>query len=224
MDDGKWERLGILTGLLLAAILALRIAITPTVPKDPTAWTPFFTDKQTLWLWTVWLTGAIVVVGTWFYGSVRSFLVRAEGGTGRLAVILYGAWLIQATLAAARHALLAIPALNPTLDPGITGTLLASASMMLGMVWFTFLLQTVAMAVVGRRTRAVPMWYIAFTWLAGVSALLGTFSIVDLSWHFSRAAKFRWVVLWTYVAWVAVTSVVCAIRSTEPETRSSNSA
>ena len=221
MNDRTWQRAGILSGLVLAASLAIRTLITPTVPPPTTAtatsFMTFFSDHQSLWLWTVWLTGAVVVLGTWFYGSLRPVLAGIDGGD-RAATIFFGAWIIQGSLAAARHATIALPAMTPSMDPSIGYTLLGIASVMLGMVWFTFALQTVTVFVICVRSRGIAMWYVVLSGLATVIAFLGTFSIVQLNGHFSRTAKFRWVVLWTYIGWVAITSLVFALRKDPDQT------
>jgi hypothetical protein len=212
-DDRTWERIGLGAGLALALVLAARTLITPTVPKDPAVWAAFFADKQSVWLWTVWLTGVVVVVGTWFYGSVRAVIARAEGGAGRVAMIFFGAWLIQGTLAAARHAIIAIPAMVPGLDAGVVGSLLVIGAAMLGMVWFAFLLQAVAVAMVTMRTKALPAWIGWISWLAAIVAALGTLAIVQTDGLFARAGGFRWVVLWTYIGWIALLSVAALMSS-----------
>lgn len=217
VDERRMERIGLATGLGLALVLVVRTLITPSVPPSagstPEEFASFFTDNQSVWLWTVWLTGLVLVLGTLFFGSVRAVIARAEGAPARAANIFFAAWIAQGTVAASRHAIMALPAVSKGADPLLGYTLLGIGAFMLGMVWFLFLLQTVALALIILRMRVLPAWMGWFSWLAAVVAFLGTLMIVQLTGPLSAGGGFRWVVLGTYIAWVALLSLASLMSS-----------
>lgn len=207
MEERRWVRLGLVSGLALALVLVIRTLITPAIP--PPVKTPepvlsaFFTAHESVWLWTVWLTGVVVVVGTWFHTAVREILA-GDASTKMLGNIVLIAWAIQGSLAAARHAIMALPAINKGIDPLVDYTLLGIGAFMLGMVWFTFLVQTVAVALAAPRAKVLPAWIGWLSWVAALVALLGTLVIVERTGFFSPPGGFRWVVLGTYIVWTAL--------------------
>jgi hypothetical protein len=201
-----------LTGIAFALVVAARTLITPTPPLaggDESAVRSFFVQKQGVWLLAVWMTALVVIFGTWFFGSLRAHLARH--GAGRLASVGFGGWLIVGALALARHALIAVPALVP-LPLVATASILTVAAIMLGMVWSAAFITVLSTAIAGARAKALPWW---FNFLSAVTAIvlaIGTLVMLLPDGYFSRIGNFRWIVLWVYVAWSALASLVLFVR------------
>lgn len=213
MGEKKWERLGALTGVVMAVIVAARTLITPTVPiadwigaADPLSSQVWFDEHRSVWLLTVWLTGLIVVAGTWFHGGLRAYLTRQ--GASRLAGIGYAGWIITATIALVRHTILAVPALSPIPDEA-TAALFTLGPLLLGMVWFGAFITATAVAIAGARFKALPWWFNFLTAVEAVILGCGTLQLVFVGGgYFSMSGDFRWIVLWSYVAWTAIGGLV----------------
>ncbi|WP_370962536.1 hypothetical protein [Amycolatopsis sp. cg9] len=111
----------------------------------------------------LFLAGAALYL--WFLGSLRSFLLRAEGGTGRVSAIAFGAgvvWIGLSALAqafqiglAAAPAAAALPALIATMNAVFTISALPLAVLL------------AAVAAVTWRHHAFPAW---LGWVAVVAA------------------------------------------------------
>jgi len=207
----KWERIAALSGLGIAVVLVVRTLITPTPPLSAGegAVAAFFVDKQSVWLLGVLMTGLVVAFGTWFYSGLREQLARR--GEGRLGSVVYGSWIIVATLALVRHGILAVPALVP-MHFEITVMLLTLASVLLGMVWFASAVTFLAMCVGGARGKAFPWWFNLGTLGVAVVMVLGGMASGVADGFLARTSNFRWVVLWTYIGWLTVASLVLFVQ------------
>ncbi len=215
MGEWKWERIAALTGVAEAALIAVRTLTTPSpAPAFADSTTDWYAANQGRWMFAVWLTGVIVVAGTWFHGGLRSYLSRQ--GAARLAGIGFAGWIFVAVIALIRHAILAVPSL--TIQPesvfegisSFTGPLaLATAGVMLAMVWFGAFITAVAVAIAGARFKALPWWFNFLTAVEAVILGVGTLQLVFVAGgYFSLSGDFRWVVLWSYVVWTAVGGLV----------------
>lgn len=173
MRTANWERWGAATGYL---VLALGIAAAafergaPDATATPAETLAFFTtyssELRAQSLLFVLSAGAYL----WFFGSLRSFLLRAEGETGRLASVAFGAGGIWAAIqmvfqgAQVTLAMGARDEVTPALAALVSD--LAYALSVIAYVPMAVLLA--AVAVVALRTRALPVW---LGWLsAGMSA------------------------------------------------------
>jgi hypothetical protein len=100
MEIGRWERLAPLTGIVFAVLLFASFAIPGTPPSadDSTAKVVHYWSTHDTENIIAALVGAVAVVFfIWFASSLRSAIMEAEGGTGRLAAIVYGGAVIVAT-------------------------------------------------------------------------------------------------------------------------------
>jgi hypothetical protein len=111
----------------------------------------------------LFLAGA--AVSLWFLGSLRSYLVRAEGGTGRVSTVAFGAGVAWATLNMLAQAL-QVGAAN---DPGgeTPTALLKTMSAVFTIANLPLAVMLVAVAVVSLRYHAFPAW---LGWLSVVAA------------------------------------------------------
>ena len=93
----QWERLSGLAGTAFAVLILVALAVQGVLPNaDAPAdeVRAFFTEERDAILTGVWLRFLAGFAFIWFLGTLRSALRRAEGGTGRLAAVAFGAGLI----------------------------------------------------------------------------------------------------------------------------------
>ena len=205
--DERGGRFAAVAGLAFAALILIRTLVVPVPPfqSGTEAVRAFFAENAGILRTGVFMTGAIVVAGTFFFGGLRGYLVRR--GVGTLANIAFGGWLMQGALALARHSFLAIPALD--LDQVDTSPAVYSlAAIMLGMVWFCSFIIAAAVGLVPNQSGAFPVWFGWLTLIAAVIFLLGGLAVSTPAGFFSRGGDFRWVVLYSYIIWSAVAALV----------------
>ncbi len=213
MGETKWERLASLTGVVMAALLAVRTLITPSphtyliVEAGPYEMATWFLGHRGVLLLAVWMTGLIVVAGTWFHGGLRAYLSRQ--GASRLAGIGFAGWILVGTISLVRHAMLSVLVLYALpLDANLS--IIVVGQMMLGMVWFGAFITAIAVAIAGARFSALPWWFNFGTAVEAV--ILGAGTLVVLTGgsggYFSLSGDFRWIVLWSYIAWAAIGGLV----------------
>lgn len=206
-SQSKWERLSALSGLLFAVLLLIRTLVTPKPPlaDGPEAVAAFFSKEQGLWLLTVFITGFVVLAGTWFYGGLRAYLERA--GESRLATIMFGSWVMVGSLALLRHGMLAVPAIAPV-GFAMTGLLLILASVLLSMVWVAAFGATAALMIAAARSRCFPSWFVALSGIFTVVLLGGVATLLSANGYFSPLGDFKNVVLYAYIVWAALGSIL----------------
>ena len=152
----------------------------------------------------LFLAGAAIYL--WFLGSLRSFLLRAEGGTGRVSAIAFGAgvvWIGLSMLAqafqiglAAAPAAAALPALIATMNAVFTISALPLAVLL------------AAVAVVTLRHRAFPAW---LGWVAVVAAgaqLLLWWSTVVSSGPLAADGWLSYALYPAFLVWLVPATIV----------------
>src|SRR3989442_4567006 len=90
MGEDRWEKLAAATGIVFVVLVIAGSFIAGQPPKadDPiNKITAFAVDKRFALLLGDYLSAVGVVFALWFFGSLRSYLRRAEGGTGRLSAV-----------------------------------------------------------------------------------------------------------------------------------------
>jgi hypothetical protein len=210
MEERRLERYASLSGLVVAVLLLIRtLALSPKPPGHGslTEFTAFYADKAHILGLQVFITGIVVIFGTVFFGGLRAYLVRR--GADRLANIMFAGWIIQAALALIRHSFLAVPVLFvPLRDPGFVEFLGTVAGIMLGFVWMAAFLIAASTSIATSVTNALPKWFGWATAIAAVVFLLGGLVVSATGGFFSLSGNYRWVVLYTYIGWTAVASLV----------------
>lgn len=97
MSRSRWERLAPLTGVVFFVLIAVTFALSNDTPNTDSS------TADTAGYWSAHdsrlIAGAIVgtfavIFLVWFGGSLRSALMRAEGGEGRLSTLAFAGVLI----------------------------------------------------------------------------------------------------------------------------------
>ena len=95
--ETRWERLSGLTGIAFAVLILAALAVQGVLPDADAPVDEvrdFFADDRDAILTGVWLRFLAGFAFVWFLGTLRSALRRAEGGTGRLSAVAFGAGLV----------------------------------------------------------------------------------------------------------------------------------
>jgi hypothetical protein len=218
MDETRWERWGaasgfgaILTGAAAAAFE--RGALSASDPAARIA--AHFADNHDALL----AQALLFVLGAgffiWFAGSLRSFLARAEGGTGRLSAVALGAGIASTvlTLAALAFQVGLARAGAEAGQPALVGTM--DAMFLIANLPLAVML--LAVAVVTFRTSALPAW---LGWLTIAAAVAQVVPVLGIALDGGPLAADGWVSAYLpyplYALWLACTAVVTVARLGEP--------
>ncbi len=166
------ERAGAMSGYLVIVLGVAAAALERGAPgaNAPTAESVAFLSKYRAEL----LTQSILFVLSagaylWFFGSLRAWLQRAEGGLGRVSAVAFGAGVASVAMQMLLQVFQIAAVAGPAAEPDTAGMALFSrvgwALSVVAYVPFAVLLA--ATAVVSLRHRAFPIW---IGWLSAVLA------------------------------------------------------
>ncbi len=154
----------------------------------------------------------------WFYGYLRTFLFRAEGGSGTLSTTAFGAGIISAGLQLVMQtfqvalAMAAGGRLEPQLA-GLFGGLMWAMSVI---AYVPLVVMLGAVAVVSLRDRALPAWLGWFSAFAAALHLLMTFGLVATSGPLVPGGALTYVLYAALLVWLVATTTVMFVRSGRP--------
>jgi hypothetical protein len=160
MDESRWERYGAASGFAMVILGAAASVFerTPVTAAD------FAADRTALVTQSMlFLAGA--AASLWFVGCLRAHLLRAEGGSGRLSGIAFGAGIAWAALNMLAQAFQVGVAGDPT---GTAPTaLLETMTAVFTVANLPLAVMLVAVAIISLRHNAFPAW---LGWLAMAAA------------------------------------------------------
>src|SRR6266511_5118943 len=163
--------------------------------------------------------GLLFVIGAgfllWFLGSLRSFLIRAEGGTGRLSTVAFGAGVASTVITVVALAFQIGLATAPGGDvaPALVGTMDA----LFTVANLPLAVMLIAVAVVSFRTRAFPAWLGWLSVAAAAAQLAPSFGMILDS---GPLAADGWLAAYVpyplYVVWLAAATTAMIRRIGRP--------
>ncbi|MHB1876546.1 MAG: hypothetical protein ACYCPF_17020 [Streptosporangiaceae bacterium] len=169
MDETRWERWGAASGFAAAIFGAAATMFErgPLLASDtPAAVLGHLTSNQSPMLMQsmLFLVGGALYL--WYLGSLRAFLTRAEGGTGRLAAIAFGAGVVWVGINMVAQAFQAGLVANPR--AGAPAALIGTMNAIFTIAALPLAIMMAAVAVVSLRHRAFPAW---LGWIAAATAV-----------------------------------------------------
>ncbi|HEX2069292.1 MAG TPA: hypothetical protein VHH54_03720, partial [Actinomycetota bacterium] len=169
-----------------------------------------------------YLTGLAVAFALWFTGSLRSHLMRAEGGTGRMASVAFGGGLVAGTIALIGTAMTSALALSVAQSavPGsqaVTRALFDLGNMAFSLAWFPIAVLVGATALVSSRTGALPTWHGRISGVLSIALIVAAASTFVESGMLAAGGAFGYAMFLLFVAWVLVTSVLVMQRVSTPD-------
>lgn len=223
MAQEGWERLAAATGIAFAVVGAIGLLIVPLPPEpgaSAEAITSYFTENRSRLLAQVWILGLAGVFFLWFLGSLRSYLRAAEGETGRLSAVVFGAGI--AAFAAFGTGTGVAGALAHSVaqeaDPGVTVALERFAQMALAGTSFPLFVLLVAASLVSGRTRAFPAWLGWLGWVLAALALVASTAVFFDDGALAPGGMIGFVLFGAFLLWFAAASAVLTRRSGRPTT------
>jgi hypothetical protein len=168
MDETRWERWGAASGFA-AALFGAAATVFERGPLMATDAAPAVVNHLTsnrnpmLAQSMLFLAGAALYL--WYLGSLRTFLARAEGGTGRLSAVTFGAGITWVGITMVAQAFQVGLAANP--QAGAPAALIGTMNAVFTVGALPLTIMMAAIAVVSLRYRAFPAW---LGWLAAVAA------------------------------------------------------
>ncbi|MGE5623681.1 MAG: hypothetical protein ACM3UP_01495 [Methanocella sp.] len=182
MTKTNWERWGAATGFM---VLALGLAAAAFERGAPPADAPaaaslayFVTYRREL------LTQSLLFVLSsgvylWFFGSLRSFLQRAEGGDGRLSTVVFGAGVIWAGLQMVfQSGQITVAMGGGDLTPALAALMGDWTHALSVVAYIPMAVLLAGVAVVSLRYGAFPAWLGWVSALTAAANLLMSFGIV----------------------------------------------
>jgi hypothetical protein len=92
MSSSRWERFAPLSGVVFFVLIAVTFALandTPGTDKSTAETVSYWSAHDTRLIVSAVLGTLAVIFLTWFAGTLRSALLRAEGGEGRLSMLAF---------------------------------------------------------------------------------------------------------------------------------------
>lgn len=207
MNDRKWERYGLLGGVVGAILFMVGGFIGGARPSsdDPTSeFVKYFTDGDTTIPLSGLLTGLGVVAILWWFGSLWRAMRRAEGGEPRLAVVALGGLLFGGAMFSASSAIGSATAMQIESVGEGAEYFYALGSVFRGMAAFGNVVLVGAVSALAFRTKFLPAW---IAWAGGVLAVGWLVAGVENALSIDALAVVSLVVFLLWLVWIIVVSV-----------------
>ena len=221
MNKMNWERWGAASGYL---VLALGIAAAAFERGAPPANAPaeeslaFFTTYRSELRMQSLLFVLSAGVYVWWFGSLRSFLLRAEGETARLASVAFGAGVIWAGLQLVLQSVQVALAMSvggevtPALA-GILGDLTYALSVI---AYVPMAVMLTAVATVSLRAGVFPAWLGWLSALVAAGNLVMSLGIVVDSGPLVPGGALTYVLYALMPIWLVAVTTVMVVRLGKP--------
>src|SRR5687768_10619291 len=212
MAEQRWEKLGAATGIVFVVLAFASYLIAGELPRpgDSTEQVvAYYTDDSDKILWSMWLFGLAGIAFLWFLGSLRSHLMKAEGGTGRLSAVAFGggiaAGVVYSIGISISSALAFGIAQNASAE--ITDVLSDLATHLYNGSAFGFFVLVLATTLISGRTKVFPAWLGWLGWLVALLALGSTLTLVVDSGPFATGEIVSILGFFGFFLWFLVLSI-----------------
>ena len=221
MEATRWERWGAASGFgaILTGAAAMLFERGPLSASDPIAKiVAHYADNHD----ALRAQALLFVIGAgfflWFAGSLRTFLARAEGGSGRLSTVAFGAAVASTvvTLVALASQVGLAGAASDAGQLALVGTM--DALFVIANLPLAVML--IAVAIVTFRTAAFPAW---LGWLSVAAALAQLVPVLGIALDGGPLAPDGWLSAYLpyplYAVWLTCTAIVTVARLGSPGRR-----
>ncbi|MGH2529294.1 MAG: hypothetical protein ACRDH0_08195 [Actinomycetota bacterium] len=226
MADPNWERYAAGTGLGAAVLLWVQAFVAPLYPgfdDAPLEVARYYQSNAAAIRVQMLLTGLAGILFLWFLGSLRAHLRRAEGDTGRVSAVAFGAGIaalgpasvgVISTATAAHIAGSGLPvsAMTGPREAQLLAGLIAVAPLndmrllAYALGWFALAPLLAATAVVTARTGVFPRWHMNASYALFLLSFVAALSVLLDSGPFAPGGAYNLVLFGLFVLWLGTTS------------------
>ena len=216
MTDQSGERSGAASGLVALVAGAVGGALERGWPSatDPAAVATFIVEHRAAILGQSMMFLLSSALYIWFLGSLRSFLLRAESGAGRLSVVAFGAglcWVVIGMVAQAFQV-----GITNGVAAGVQPALMWTMAATFAIANLPCAVMLAAVAVVTFRYRAFPVWLGYISIAAAAAQLLLWCGTVVSSGPLAPNGWLTYVLYPLFLVWLLPTVVVMIKRLGKP--------
>lgn len=199
MNDSRVERCALLGGVMFV-VLDTAVAIVGGEPPGGAASaseiSTYFADHAAGVEAGLWLFGIAAVALIWWSGSLWRWMVRAEGGSARLAVVSVIGLVLAGALSLAASAVWAAMALHiDTVGPSAPFAY-ALGALMLAASGFGVATHVLATSIVGWRARALPVWLVGCAVLSAAAFIVSGVLTATSTGEAAKTVGLAGFVLW----------------------------
>jgi hypothetical protein len=223
MADERWERYGAATGIVfvILGVIAYIIAGPPPIAEaerkvaDVVA---HYVDNSDSLVLSNYLWGVAGLFYFWFLGSLRSYLRRAEGETGRLSAVAFGAGIaggVVFTVGTLVSVALASDIAGAASEE-LTLALHEVATHAYIYATFAFVVLAAATSVVSGRYRAFPGWLGWLGWMVALLSLLSSAAVFAETGPLAFGGALSVVGFAVFFLWFLALSVTVTQRAGRP--------
>jgi hypothetical protein len=212
MAEDRWERLGAATGILFVifAVAALLFVSTPPEPGASTEEVVAYSvENRDGLLIQSYLFGLSGIFFLWFLGSLRAYLRRAEGDTGRLSAVAFGAGIATFSSFGTGTGIAAAVAYSIAgqADPGVTEALSRVVTLAFTGTAFPLIVLVASTVLVGGRTKSLPRWHGLLGWGLLPVALVSSLATFFSEGPFAPGGLYGYVFFGVFLLWVLGASI-----------------
>ena len=217
MDETRRERWDAASGFAVLAVSAAAIAFERGAPppgSSPAAVADFLADHRT----TLVAQSLFFVVGAgfllWFLGSLRTYLLRAEGGDGRVSAIAYGAGVAATAVNFVAQAFQVGLATGGSIE--VPPALFATMGAVFAVANLPLAVMLAAVAVVSVRSGAFPAWLGWVSAAAAAASLVLALAVAAASGPLAAGGWLNTALYAAFVAWLVPTTIVMVRQAARP--------
>ena len=221
MAEDRWERLGAATGIVFVVLAAAGLLFVSTPPEAgaPTEEiVAYSTENRDGLLIQSYLFGLAGIFFLWFLGSLRAYLRQAEGDTGRLSAVAFGAGI--ATFAAFGTGTGIASAVAYSIagqaDPDVTAALSRVVALAITGTAFPLIVLLASTALVGGRTKTLPRWHGLFAWGLVAVALVASLATFFSEGWLAPGGLYGYVLFGLFLLWFLGASIHLTLRAGRP--------
>jgi hypothetical protein len=213
MNQTRWERWGAASGfgalaLSAAAMVFERGPLTPDQSREAVVAHLTANGSAMLTQAMLFLAGAAVYL--WFIGSLRTFLARAESGTGRVSTVAFGAGVTWIGVNVVAQAFAVGLAMAPA--AGAPPALISTMNAMFTIAALPLGVMLIAVAVVSLRHRAFPAWIGWLAVAAAVSQFVLWYGTVVHTGPLAADGWLSYALYFVFLAWF-IPAIVAMVRN-----------
>jgi len=222
MDYWRREQLGVSAGIATVALFGAGAIVAamqfPAISASNQEISTFLADHRTRLLTQAFLGGLGLTAGLWFLGSLRSVLRRAEGGTGRVAGIAYGAGITGLVMIGVAELLAASAVYSAGLnDAAITSGMFRLTQVAFAFVGFPMMVVLSATGLLALRTGVLPRAFAALTVIPVAANAVGVWSIFVDGGSFAPGGSVSYLApLTATLLWVLAASGMLTVKLGQP--------